>query len=53
MGAARGGGKQLFAVAGHGVTLVDMFMYIAMIPMYYEMVRMAVALFRRLKESQK
>ncbi|MBQ9543480.1 CDP-alcohol phosphatidyltransferase family protein [Ruminococcus sp.] len=47
------GGKQLFAVAGHGVTLVDMFMYIAMIPMYYEMVRMAVALFRRLKESQK
>lgn len=47
------GGKSIFTVLGQDVTAVDIFMVIAMIPMYYEMIRMAIALFKRLEESQK
>ena len=45
--------KAVFKVFGTGVTVVDIFAVIAMIPMYYEMIRMMIALFRRLEESQK
>lgn len=47
------GGKTIFTLFGHGVTAIDIFMVIAMIPMYYEMIRMAIALFKRLEDSQK
>ena len=45
--------KAVFKAFGTGVTVVDIFAVIAMIPMYYEMIRMMIALFRRLEESQK
>ena len=44
--------KALFTFCGIGVLPCDLIMVIAMLPMYYEMIRMAIALFRRLKESE-
>lgn len=46
-------GRRVFRLCGYGVTVVDIIAVIAMIPMYYEMIRMMIALFRRLEESQK
>jgi phosphatidylglycerophosphate synthase len=46
-------GRRVFRLCGYGVTVVDIISVIAMIPMYYEMIRMMIALFRRLEESQK
>jgi len=46
-------GKEVFTVFGHGVTVVDIIAVIAMIPMYYEMIRMMIALFKRLEESRR
>ena len=43
----------LFTVFGIGIMIGDLLMIAAMLPMYYEMVRMAIALFRRLKELEK
>ena len=47
------GGKEVITVAGHGATVVDILAVIAMIPMYYEMIRMIITLYKRLEESQK
>ena len=47
------GGKEVLTVAGHGATVVDILAVIAMIPMYYEMIRMIITLYKRLEESQK
>ena len=47
------GGKAVFTLMGCGVTVVDIMATAAMIPMYYEMIRMIIALYRRLRESQK
>ena len=46
-------GNEVFTVFGHGVTVVDIIAVIAMIPMYYEMIRMIIALFKRLEASQR
>ena len=45
--------KVIFTVFGIGVMAGDILMAVGMVPMYYEMVRMAIALFRRLKEFEK
>ena len=45
--------RAVFTLMGVGVTACDIFMTAAMIPMYYEMFRMAVALFRRLSAEDK
>ncbi len=45
--------KVIFSIFGIGVMAGDILMVIGMVPMYYEMVRMAIALFRRLKEFEK
>ena len=47
------GGKEVITVAGHGATVVDILAVIAMIPMYYEMIRMIITLYKRLEASQK
>ena len=47
------GGKEVITVAGHGATVVDILAFIAMIPMYYEMIRMIITLYKRLEASQK
>ncbi|HOR22226.1 MAG TPA: CDP-alcohol phosphatidyltransferase family protein [Ruminococcus sp.] len=43
----------LFTFFGIGIMIGDLLMIAAMLPMYYEMVRMAITLFRRLKELEK
>jgi hypothetical protein len=47
------GTKSIFTFCGTDVLAGDIFMVLSMIPMYYEMIRMAIALFRRLKEYEK
>lgn len=47
------GTRTIFTLFGVNVMIGDILMVIAMIPMYYEMIRMAVALFRRLKSLEK
>ena len=47
------GSRTVFTVFGTGLTAGDILMMIAMLPMYYEMIRMAVGLFRRLKETDR
>ena len=47
------GTRTLFTIFGIGVMAGDILMIIGMLPMYYEMIRMAIALFRRLKEFDK
>ena len=47
------GTRTVFTLFGIGVMAGDILMVVAMIPMYYEMIRMAVALFRRLKETDR
>lgn len=43
--------KALLTLGGIGFTVMDIIMFLGMIPMYYEMVRLQVRLFRRLKET--
>lgn len=43
------GDRAFFTLFGYGVTLGDIVMTAAMLPMYYEMIRMAITLFQRLK----
>lgn len=43
--------KVLFTLFGLPVFACDILMVLAMLPMYYEMIRMAIALFRRLKKE--
>ena len=43
----------LFTLFGYNVAISDIIMTIAMIPMYYEMIRMAIVLFKRLKALEK
>lgn len=45
--------RVLFTVCGIGVMAGDILIIIGTIPMYYEMIRMAIALFRRLREFEK
>ena len=43
----------VFTIFGIGVTVGDILIVLAMLPMYYEMIRMACALFSRLKGLEK
>ena len=47
------GPKTIFTIFGADVYICDILMVIGMLPMYYEMLRMAIRLFRRLKEFEK
>ena len=47
------GSKILVTVFGVGIMAGDILIIIAMLPMYWEMIRMAIALFRRLKGLEK
>ena len=47
------GSAPLFTVAGIGILAGDIFMIVGTLPMYYEMIRMAVGLFKRLKGLEK
>ena len=47
------GSAPVFTVAGIGVLAGDIFIVLGMLPMYYEMIRMAIALFKRLKGLEK
>ena len=42
----------VFSMLGTDIFACDILMVLAMLPMYYEMIRMAIALFKRLKESE-
>lgn len=46
-------GKTLFSVLGIGITIADIIAFAGLIPMYYEMFRLQIQLFRRLKETEK
>ncbi|MGN0575026.1 MAG: CDP-alcohol phosphatidyltransferase family protein [Ruminococcus sp.] len=46
-------GKILFSVFGIGITIADIIIFAGLIPMYYEMIRLEIQLFRRLKETEK
>ena len=43
--------KALVTVGGTGFTIMDIIMLAGMIPMYYEMIRLQIRLFRRLKKT--
>ena len=45
------GDKTLFDLADIEFTVVDIAMIVGMIPMYYEMIRMDIRLFKRLRET--
>ena len=45
--------KSLFMFCGIGITIADIIATIGLIPMYYEMIRLEVQLFRRLKAEEK
>lgn len=45
--------KTLFSVFGIGITIADIIVFAGLIPMYYEMIRLEIQLFRRLKEAEK
>ena len=45
--------KVLFTVLGIGITAADLIILIGLVPMYYEMFRLEIQLFRRLKETEK
>lgn len=45
------GEREWFTIGSFGVKTLDILMFIGMLPMYYEMVRMAIKLFNRLKEA--
>lgn len=47
------GGKTMFDVFGVAVTLADLLIVVGMIPMYYEMIRLQLQLFRRLREKER
>ena len=46
-------GKILFTILGIGITIADIIVFAGLIPMYYEMIRLEIQLFRRLKETEK
>ena len=43
--------KEIITIGSVGLTVMDLIMLIGMIPMYYEMFRLQIRLFRRLKET--
>ncbi len=43
----------LFTVLGLGITIADLIIFVGLIPMYYEMFRLQIQLFRRLKDEEK
>ena len=43
--------KEIITIGSVGFTVMDLIMLIGMIPMYYEMFRLQIRLFRRLKET--
>ena len=45
------GDREWFFIGSFGVKTLDIVMFVGMLPMYYEMIRMAIRLFNRLKES--
>ncbi len=45
--------KTMLTVFGLDITIVDIIVFIGLIPMYYEMIRLQIQLFRRLKETEK
>lgn len=47
------GDREIICIGSAGFTVMDIVMFIGMIPMYYEMFRMQIGLLRRLKETDK
>ena len=45
------GEREWFFIGSFGVKTLDIVMFVGMLPMYYEMIRMAIRLFNRLKEA--
>ena len=45
------GDREWFFIGSFGVKTLDIVMFVGMLPMYYEMIRMAIRLFNRLKEA--
>ena len=45
--------KTFFTVFGTGFTIADIIAVIGMVPMYYEMIRLEIQLFKRLKAEEK
>ncbi|MBP0971484.1 MAG: CDP-alcohol phosphatidyltransferase family protein [Oscillospiraceae bacterium] len=45
--------KEIVTIGSVGFTVMDLIMLIGMIPMYYEMIRLQIRLFRRLKETDR
>ena len=43
--------KAILTIGGMSFTVMDILMLVGMIPMYYEMIRLQIRLFRRLKET--
>lgn len=45
------GDREWFFIGSFGIKALDIVMFVGMLPMYYEMIRMAIRLFNRLKEA--
>lgn len=45
--------KTMLTVFGIDITIADIIVFIGLVPMYYEMIRLQIQLFRRLKETEK
>lgn len=46
-------GKSFFCIFGMNIMIADIVLFIGLIPMYYEMFRLQIQLFRRLRESER
>ena len=46
-------GKSFFCIFGMNIMIADSVLFIGLIPMYYEMFRLQIQLFRRLRESER
>lgn len=47
------GSDSLFGIFGLEIRIADIIIFVGLIPMYYEMIRLQIQLFRRLKEDEK
>lgn len=46
-------GRSFFCIFGMNIMIADIVLFIGLIPMYYEMFRLQIQLFRRLRESER
>jgi hypothetical protein len=47
------GSDEIFSLFGIGIKAADIIIFVGLIPMYYEMIRLQIQLFKRLKADEK